>query len=280
MFPSHDDTSKYALTVQLIITADFPSKVKIYSTYPGVNQTVDITSGVAYVNLPEHITMIPIGRTSTSILIRSDQPVSEVCYSAFGGHAPCIYQSYKCSSYAFNVLPVNSLGESYYPLMLYYPSIHIAIVATVPYTKVWIEPLKTDLKIMGTTIKALTNGTFTLGYLEGLHLEANNGRFLANVQANSSISLISGNSKSPYDDESMYECMLPDDQWGQYFVVRIMAKVKFVSLRISTRSFNTTVNIDNNEHFSETILIQPGNVFFNTVIVKCAYCNFFATSTS
>ncbi|CAG2199276.1 unnamed protein product [Mytilus edulis] len=117
MFPSHDYTSKYALAVQLIITADIPTQVNIYSAYPGVNQTVNITSGVAYVNLPLHITMIPIGRTSTSILIRSDQPVSVVCYSAYGEHEPCTstYPGYTCSSYAFNVLPVTSLGSHITP---------------------------------------------------------------------------------------------------------------------------------------------------------------------
>lgn len=259
MFPSHDDTSKYALAVQLIITADIPTQVNIYSAYPGVTQTVNITSGVAYVNLPLHITMIPIGRTSTSILIRSDQPISVVCYSAFGEHEPCEYPGYKCSSYAFNVLPVNSLGKSYNPLMYEYHSIHMAIVATAPYTKVWIEPLQTDLKIMDTTIKALTNGTFTLAYLEGLHLETNDYRYLANVQANDSIFVISGNRKTAYDYSSMYTCMLSDNHWGQYFVVPIMAKVTNVFLRITTRSFNTTVNIDDNVHFSQTIVIQSGN---------------------
>ncbi|VDI63117.1 Hypothetical predicted protein [Mytilus galloprovincialis] len=259
MFPSHDDTSKYALAVQLIITADIPTQVNIYSAYPGVNQTVNITSGVAYVNLPLHITMILIGRTSTSILIRSDQPISVVCYSAYGGHEPWRSPGYKCSSYAFNVLPVNSLGKSYNPLMYEYPSIHIAIVATAPYTKVWIGPLETDFKIVDTTIKALTNGTFTLGYLEGLHLETNDYRYLANVQANNSILLLSGNSKIAHDDESMYACMLPNNLWGQYFVVPIIAKVTYVFLLITTRSFNTTINIDENVRFSETILIQPGN---------------------
>ncbi|CAG2209304.1 uvrA [Mytilus edulis] len=262
MFPSHDDTSKYALAVQLIITADIPTQVNIYSAYPGVNQTVNITSGVAYVNLPLHITMIPIGRTPTSILIRSDQPVSVVCYSAFAEHGYCAHQDYKCSSYAFNVLPVNSLGMSYNPLMYEYPSIHMGIVATAPYTQVWIEPLETHFKIVDTNIKAMTNRSVTLGYLEGLHLETNDGRIFANVQANNTISLISGNSRNgPFNTDSMYEYMLPNSHWGQYFVMPIMAKVTNVILRITTRSFNTTVNIDDNVRFSKTIVIQSGNAF-------------------
>ncbi|CAG2199275.1 unnamed protein product [Mytilus edulis] len=138
----------------------------------------------------------------------------------------------------------------------------MAIVATARTQKVWIEPLETDLTIMDTTIKALTNGTVTLGYLEGLLLKINNGRFLANVQANNSILLTSGNSKITYESyhiASMYECMLPSNKWGQYFVMPMMAKVTKVILCITTRSCNTTVHIDDNGRFSKTIVIQSGN---------------------
>ncbi|XP_063438612.1 uncharacterized protein LOC134719550 [Mytilus trossulus] len=159
MFPIQQDNSEDFI-VQFIITAEKKTKVEILSEYAGINKTIVITKGVAYVKVPNLVLTIGTGRTFTTVLIRANHLISVV-----GFVLDSSYCYSHCKSSSFIALPYSELGTDYSIITRPNNEQNCAILATTANTTITVEPASfIGLTIKGALIKPGQKFKIVLNY--------------------------------------------------------------------------------------------------------------------
>ncbi|CAC5379214.1 unnamed protein product [Mytilus coruscus] len=262
------------LYAQFIITTDKQTKVDFLSEYAGINRSVVITTGVAYVNIPSSVLILGLGRTYTTVLIRSDQPITVV---GFFGESYC-YSG--CDSSSLIVLPLNVLGTNYSLITQPNNNQNCGIMATDTNTKVVIEYASMRIISIGsTTIQPEKQFNIVLDYLEGFHIQTDNNLTATKIYANKPIVVISANKyaslKKEYKchycksySDTVYESLIPVDKWSRHFIIPLIHKALRYRIRIVSRNKNATITIQYNSWGSIT---EHGDQIEVDLSVKCYF---------
>ncbi|CAG2198182.1 unnamed protein product [Mytilus edulis] len=183
MFPIQLENRRN-IFAQFIITTDRQTKVDILSEYAGINRTVVIKTGVAYIDIPSSALMLGIGRTYTTVLIRADQLISIVGF----------FKNKQSGSSGFIFLPFNLLGKDYSLITQPDNNQHCGVIATDTNTTVVIESASEENISVGVeTIAPGQQFNMVLDHLEGFHIQTRKHLFATKISANKPIVIISGN---------------------------------------------------------------------------------------
>ncbi|CAC5379222.1 unnamed protein product [Mytilus coruscus] len=241
------------LKVQFIFTADKTTNVEIISEYAGINSTLVITTGVAYINIPNLVINLETGRTYTTILISADQPITVVVFFSQ------VYCSNECKSSSFIILPFIVLGTEYSLITLPNNNQNCGIITTATNTTVVIESAsERNITVGSSTIHpGQTFNIIVLDYLEGFLIQTNNNLTAWKIFANKPIAVISGNKYTFFKEsytyfpycykyhcytDIVYESLIPVDKWVRHYVIPLLHKA----------SKNTTITITDNAAWSTT----------------------------
>ena len=241
---------------KIIITADTTTTVQLSSQYPGINSSVEIKTGVYIFEVPESFVKTTMTKNWATIYIKAYSPISVVAFQSF-----CDTHSYtKCNFDAFLSLPISNIGQTYVPSTYPGQKQSIAIASTNSNTTVTIQYASgTSLpNLPGKTFVNDTHKvtTFNLFRYQSICFTTESSLVGTRIHSSKPVLVVAGNSKihfryqesrysRPYDYNSIaYETVLPQEKWGQSFIIPNIEKSAHRTLHVTSASDTTVIRLE------------------------------------